>query len=101
MNTLLQHLEDWEQSQQKLLKRESIVLEISDDFEHELGSRYIEININGLEAKATLWEDGFLELIAMDEKSKVLIINSSCSVQESYELDEHLNAWLSELVYYE
>ena len=101
MNTLLQHLEEWERSQQKLLNKASITVEINDDFENELGSRHIEINANGLEARAVLWEDGFLELLALDEGSNMFIINTSCHINEAYELDEKLNVWLSEIAYYE
>ena len=101
MNILLQHLEDWEQSQKKLLQRESIALEITDDFDNELGSRHIEINANGLEARAVLWEDGFLELVALDEHSNEFIINKSCTVKEISDLDENLNTWLHEIAYYE
>jgi len=101
MNILLQHLEDWEQSQKKLLERESISIEINDNFENELGSRHIEVNVNGLDARAVLWEDGFLELVALDESSNEFVINTSCTVHEIFELDENLNAWLHEIAYYE
>ena len=101
MNTLLQHLEDWEQSQKKLLAKEDISVEITDDFDNEVGSRHIEVNTNGLEARAVLWEDGFLELVALDEETNNFVINTSFNVNEVYELDEKLNTWLNEIVYYE
>jgi len=101
MNTLLQHLEDWEQSQQRLIKRTDLELEIADEFDNEIGSRHIEINGNGLEARAVLWEDGFLELTALDENSNEFVINTSCTVNELFELDENLNTWLSEIAIYE
>jgi len=101
MNILLQHLEDWERSQQNLIKRADLKLEIVDEFDNELGSRHIEINVNTLEARAVLWEDGFLELVVLDESTNNFVINTSCHVNELYELDEQLNTWLSEIVYYE
>ena len=101
MNTLLQHLEDWERSQQKLIQRAELKLDIVDEFDNEIGSRQIEINAGGLEARAVLWEDGFLELSALDEQSNEFFINTSCHVHEIYELDENLNTWLAEIAFYE
>ena len=101
MNTLLQHLEDWERSQQKLIQRAELKLDIVDEFDNEIGSRQIEINADGLEARAVLWEDGFLELSALDEQSNEFFINISCHVNEIYELDENLNTWLAEIAFYE
>ena len=101
MNTLLQHIEDWERSQQKLIKRAELELEIVDEFDNEIGSRQIEINGDGIEARAVLWEDGFLELTALDEERNEFFINTSYNVSEVYELDENLNTWLAEIAFYE
>lgn len=101
MNILLQHLEDWEKSKQKIFKDEGLQVEIIDEFDNEIGSRHIEINTDTLEARAVLWEDGFLELVALDTKSNEFIINTSYTVTEVYELDDNLNQWLSEIAIYE
>ena len=100
MNILLQHIEDWELSQKKLLERAGLKIEINDEFDNEIGSRHIEVNGNDLDARAVLWEDGFLELIVLDEKTNEFVINTSCNVSEIYQLDENLNTWLNEIVIY-
>ncbi|PHR54810.1 MAG: hypothetical protein COA44_12320 [Arcobacter sp.] len=100
MNILLQHIEDWELSQKKLLDRAGLEIQINDEFDNEIGSRHIEITGNVLDARAVLWEDGFLELTALDENTNEFVINTSCSVSEIYELEEQLNTWLNEIVIY-
>ena len=101
MNILLQHLEDWEKAKQKIFNDEGLKVEIQDEFDNEIGSRHIEINGNSLESRAVIWEDGFLELTALDEVSNEFVINTSCTVNETYELDEKLDMWLSEIAIYE
>jgi len=100
MNTLLQHLEAWERSQKKLIEGAGLSLEIVDDFDNEIGARHIEVEEDDFEAHAVLWEDGFLELTAIDQTSNTFFINRSYNVNEPHELDEHLNAWLAEIAFY-
>ena len=101
MNDLLGFIEDWEQSKSKVFKSEGFEVCITDDLDNEIKSRYIEIFGNGVEAKATQWEDGFLELSLVDDSTKEILTQESHSITTQWELEEKLNWLLSELDSYE
>ncbi len=101
MNNLFEYMEYWEQSKSKIFEIEELEVCITDDLDNEIKSRYIEIVGNGLVAKATQWEDGFLELNAVDEESKKSLIEESSNLSQEWELEERLNWFLSELSSYE
>ena len=100
MNNLHAYIDHWKQSKSNILKVEELEVDIFEDFENEIVSRCLELVGNGLIAKATQWDDGFLELNAVDESTKCIVLESSCSVAEEWELEEKLNTWLSEVIFY-
>jgi len=101
MNDLLGFIEDWERSKAKTFQNEGFEVFITDDLEHELKSRHIEIFGNGVAAKAVQWEDGFLELTLIDESTKEILEEETFSISAQWELEEKLNWLLSELDSYE
>lgn len=100
MNNLHAYIDYWKQSKSNIFEVEELEADISEDFENEIVSRCLELVGNGLLAKATQWDDGFLELNAVDESTKDIIFQSSCSIDEEWELEEKLNTWLSEIIFY-
>ncbi len=100
MNNLHAYIDHWQQSKSNIFKAEELKVDISEDFENEIISRSLELIGNGLIAKATQWDDGFLELTAVDESTQDIVLESSYSIGEEWELEEKLNTWLSEVIFY-
>jgi hypothetical protein len=96
---LLAHLPEWIESKAKIFAAERYVVVASHILGDEKKARYIELDGNGLFARATLWDDGALELEALDEDSKT-VIQASRVVNTVAELYDNLNWWLSEVAIY-
>lgn len=101
MNNLLESLVNWKDKKAKVFKIEDFKASVEDELEHELQARFIEIEGNDILAKALLFEDGFLELTAQDQESKKVFIDTSCTIQETWELDDKLNNWFNEVANYD
>jgi hypothetical protein len=100
MNELLSYLENWITSKTKIFESEGFKVSISEVFGDSKKSRYIDLDTEKLIARATLWESGELELEALDFKTEKQVIQSSTVVDETIELDDKLNWWLSEVATY-
>jgi len=101
MNNLLEALVIWKEKKAKVFKIEEFTADMEDELEHELQARFIEIEGNGVLAKALLFEDGFLELTAQDQENKKKFIDTSCTIEQTYELDDKLNSWFNEVADYD
>ena len=101
MDNLLEALVNWKDKKAKVFKIEEFTAEMEDELEHELQARFIEIEGNGVLAKALLFEDGFLELTAQDQDNKKKFIDTSCTIEQTYELDDKLNNWFNEVADYD
>ena len=75
----------------------SITKELGDSVK----ARYIEIDGNGLLARATLWEIGNLVVEALDVSTEELVLQKAFDTTETRQLDDKLNWWLSEVATYE
>jgi hypothetical protein len=96
---LLAHLEEWTKGKSKIFTAEGYAPFHSPILGDEKRARYVEIDGNSLLARATLWEDGSLELEALNEFSKT-VIQSSRLALTPVALDDNLNWWLSEIATY-
>jgi len=93
-------MDHWKQSKSNIFKIEELESDISEDFENEIISRCLELSGKGLLAKAIQWDDGFLELNVVDESTNNTMLQSSCTIEEEWELEERLNTWLGEIIFY-
>lgn len=98
--SLLDHLQTWKDGKSKIFAAERFVVSITPTLGIEKKARYVEIDGNGLLSRATLWEDGSLELEALDKQSVQTAIQSSRVVATVAELSDSLNWWLSEIAIY-
>lgn len=96
---LLGHLQVWVNGKSKIFAAESFAVHVSPILGEEKKARYVELEGNGLLARATLWEDGSLELEALNEFSET-VIQASRITPTHAELDDNLNWWLSEIAIY-
>ena len=101
MNKLLHHLEVWTESKKKIFNCENYKVSISAEHGESKKSRYIDLDTNKLVARATLWESGELELVALENSTGKQAIKKFTSTPEISELDDKLNWWLSEVATYE
>lgn len=100
MNELLNHLEVWKESKQKIFTCEGYDASITGELGDSKKARYIDLDADKLVARATLWETGELELEALDIKTEERVIQKSCVTPEIWQLDNELNWWLSEVATY-
>ena len=96
---LLEHLQEWTKGKSQIFTAESYAVIVSPVLGEEKKARYVELEGNSLLARATLWEDGSLELEALNELSET-VIQASRVTPTSAELDDNLNWWLGEIAIY-
>ncbi|GAA5172849.1 immunity protein TriTu family protein [Viridibacterium curvum] len=96
---LLDHLQEWARGKAQIFTSGSFAVAVSEVLGKEKKARYVELEGNNLLARATLWEDGALELEAINEQSET-VIQSSRATPTSAQLDDSLNWWLSEISTY-
>ncbi len=96
---LLAHLEEWTESKSKIFNTEGYIVSVSPTLGDEKKARYVEFDGNGLLGRATLWEDGSLELEAMNEHTET-VVKASRITHTFAALDDSLNWWLSEMAIY-
>jgi hypothetical protein len=101
MNELLTNLEKWKDSKSRIFEAEGYVVTITEELGDSVKARYIEIDGNGLLARATLWESGNLSVEALDVETEIQVIQKLFEIPETWQLDDKLNWWLSEVVTYE
>ena len=101
MNELLLYLEKWKNSKSKIFGSEGYVVSITEELGDSVKARYIEIDGNGLLARATLWESGNLSVEALDVETETQVIQKIFDTPETWQLDDKLNWWLSEVATYE
>lgn len=99
--SLIEHMPLWLASKAKIIGAEELQASLSPILGEEKLARYVEIDGNGLLSRATLWEDGALELEAVSERSGNSVIQASRLALSSAVLDDCLNWWLSEIVIYD
>ena len=100
MNELIDYLEVWKESKTKIFACENYNVSITNELDDKAKARYIELNTDKLKAKATLWESGELELVALDVESGKQVIQKSVNTPEIFQLDDELSWWLSEVAIY-
>ena len=100
MNELLNHLEVWKLSKQKIFTCEGYKASITAELGDSKKARYIDLDTDKLVARATLWETGELEVEALDIHTEERVIQKSCVAPEVWQLDDELNWWLSEVATY-
>ena len=96
---LLEYLREWTKGKSKIFAAESYEVVVSPVLGEDKKARYIELEGNSLLARATLWENGALELEALNEQSET-VIQASRTAPTAAELDDNLNWWLSEIATY-
>jgi hypothetical protein len=101
MNELLTYLEKWKDSKSKIFGAEGYVVSITEELGDSVKARYIEIDGNGLLARATLWESGNLSVEALDVETETQVIQKIFETPDTWQLDDKLNWWLSEVATYE
>ncbi|MBB3062930.1 immunity protein TriTu family protein [Microbulbifer rhizosphaerae] len=101
MNELLAYLGKWKSSKSKIFGAEGYVVSITAELGDSVKSRYIEIEGNGLLSRATLWENGSLVIEALDIENENTVLQESFETLETWQLDDKLNWWLSEIATYE
>ncbi|TLM73401.1 hypothetical protein ACONUD_16990 [Microbulbifer harenosus] len=101
MNELLTYLEEWKNSKSKIFRAEGYAVFITEELGDSVKARYVEIDGNGLLARATLWERGNLVVEAMDVKTEAQVLQEAFETTEPWQLDDKLNWWLSEVATYE
>ena len=101
MNELLAYLAEWKTAKSKIFGAEGYAVSITEELGDTVKSRYIEIDGNGLLARATLWESGRLVVEAIDIESENQVLQKSFETPEQWQLDDKLNWWLSEVATYE
>ncbi|WP_444911335.1 immunity protein TriTu family protein [Microbulbifer sp. PAAF003] len=101
MNELLAYLEQWKTSKLKIFEAGDYAVSITEELGNTVKFRYIEIDGNGLLARATLWKSGSLVVEAIDIESENQVFQKSFETPEQWQLDDKLNWWLSEVVTYE
>ena len=74
MNDLLNHLEIWKESKNKIFDYENYEVFITIASDNSKKFQYIDLHTNKLVARAKLWETGELELEALDMKTKKRVI---------------------------
>jgi hypothetical protein len=97
---LLTDLQQWKEGKSKIFAAKQFVVSITPVLGDTKKARYVEIDGNGLLARATLWEDGSLELEALDKNSDRTVTQASRLALTSAELRDSLNWWLSEIAIY-
>lgn len=98
--SLLDDMQTWKDGKSKIFAARRFVVSITPTLGDEKKARYFEIDGNGLLGRATLWEDGSLELEALDKESEQTAIQASRVVATAAELGDCLNWWLSEISIY-
>jgi hypothetical protein len=101
MNELLAYLEEWKNSKSKIFGAEGYAVSITEELGDSVKARYIEIDGNGLLARATLWESGNLVVEALDVATEAEVLQKAFETPELWQLDDKLNWWLSEVATYE
>lgn len=101
MNERLAYLDKWKSSKTKIFSAEGYDVLISDELGDSVKARYIEIDGNGLLARATLWESGDLVVEALDVGSENHVFQKAFEATEIFQIDDKLNWWLSEVATYE
>lgn len=101
MNEILAYLEKWKDSKSKIFGAEGYAVSITGQLGDSVKARYIEIDGNGLLARATLWESGNLVVEALDVETGTQVLQKAFDAPEVLELDDRLNWWLREVVTYE
>ena len=101
MNELLAYLGEWKDSKSKIFGPEGYDVSITEELGASVKARYIEIDGNGLLARATLWESGSLFVEALNVETEAQVLQKSFETPELWQLDDKLNWWLSEVATYE
>ena len=101
MNELLTYLEEWKNSKSKIFGSEGYAVSITEELGDSVKARYVEIDGNGLLARATLWESGNLVVEVLDVETEAEVLQKAFETSELWQLDDKLNWWLSEVATYE
>lgn len=84
MNELLVYLEQWKVSKSKIFDAEGCVVSISKALGDTVKYRYIEIDGNGLLARAKLWESGSLVVEAIDSELDNQVLQKAFETPEPW-----------------
>jgi len=84
MNELLTYLEEWKKSKSKIFGAEGYVVSITEELGDSVKARYIEIDGNGLLARATLWESGSLVVEALDVETEEQVLQKAFEAPEAW-----------------
>ncbi|WP_415896117.1 hypothetical protein ACMXYQ_07990 [Neptuniibacter sp. PT34_22] len=98
---MLEELENWLNSKFKIIELENLKVIVSAQLGEPNKAQSIEINGNGLKARATLWENGNLILKATCLSTHQVVILQELDSCEQWQIDDKLNWWLSEIIIYE
>ena len=101
MNEKLTYIEVWKNSKSKIFVAESYVASVTEELDDPVRACYIQIDGNGLLARATIWENGSLVMSIFEIETETLVLQKSFEIVELWELDDKLNWWLSEVVPYD
>lgn len=96
---LLAYLQEWTKGKSNIFAAEGYAVLVSPVLGEEEKARYVELEGNSLLARATLWQNGLLELEALNQLSETVIQASRAALTPA-ELDDNLNWWLSEIAIY-
>lgn len=98
--SLIEDLQRWKDGKARLFAAEGLSMSITPILGDEKQSRYVEVESRALLSRATLWDDGCLELEALEMRSGRTVLQASRVVATSAELSDSLNGWLSEIAAY-
>ncbi len=97
MNDLLVHIQRWIDSKSEIFEAGRYDVSITPLLGDAKKARYIDVVADGLMGRATAWETGELELEALDERTERTVLQKSCVVTTSSQLENELNWWISEI----
>lgn len=84
MNKRLAYLDKWKSSKTKIFSAEGYEVSVSEELGDSVKARYIEIDGNGLLARATLWESGVLVVEALDIESENHVFQKAFEAPEIF-----------------
>lgn len=97
---LLDHLQHWKDENVRRFTAEGLSVSISPILGDEKQARYVEVDSHVLLSRATLWEDGSLELEAIEVQSERTVLQASRVVATPADLSVSLDGWVSEITSY-
>ena len=97
---LLDHLQHWKDEKVRRFAAQGLSVSISPILGDEKQARYCEVDSHALLSRATLWEDGSLELEALEVQSERTVLQASRVVATPADLSDSLDEWVSQIAAY-